>query len=394
MDWELSETSPHAGLTRLTDLATCPDDPAFGVWAAGALAPYGKVIVPPFSPADWTDVALRTPVLRIDVPEGGCLAAASGSAAEGWFVRDAQGRILARAVSAPHDRNVPSQIVASAAATNTYIQDLIGSGQPFSGGVVAGSVAGVINERLLVLEYPGWRVPGEGETLAYNVRQALNLARLDFPWERRFLPEQLPQGYDICSVAPKIPGQAGGTAYRVVEFCTSDGGSLLLGFLEPGDVTPPADGEVGVGKGRGRSYARGTRNGVWFAPEPTSVRYLWVDGPDSVGLQRLADVLASMPVLRSGARPADGHDTPAYGEEHDGHIGLGDGLPEGPVPPGPTEYVVREGDSLWSIAERMYGDGRYWPLVRDANDIGSSQPLRVGVRLAIPRALTNSIGGN
>ena len=30
-------------------------------------------------------------------------------------------------------------------------------------------------------------------------------------------------------------------------------------------------------------------------------------------------------------------------------------------------YTVRPGDNLWHIAHQVYGDGRYWPLLYQAN---------------------------
>jgi nucleoid-associated protein YgaU len=42
-----------------------------------------------------------------------------------------------------------------------------------------------------------------------------------------------------------------------------------------------------------------------------------------------------------------------------------------------TEYTVEQGDSLWSIAERAYGNGEQWSLIYRANEriIGSNPNL-------------------
>ena len=57
-------------------------------------------------------------------------------------------------------------------------------------------------------------------------------------------------------------------------------------------------------------------------------------------------------------------------------------------PPTPAEvtYVVRRGDTLYSIARRFYGDGKLWTLIRDANRdrIPAPELLRVGTELTIP----------
>lgn len=48
-------------------------------------------------------------------------------------------------------------------------------------------------------------------------------------------------------------------------------------------------------------------------------------------------------------------------------------------------YKVRSGDSLWLIAERLYGDGALYPHIRSANPtLQSSRPLHVGERLRLP----------
>jgi len=54
---------------------------------------------------------------------------------------------------------------------------------------------------------------------------------------------------------------------------------------------------------------------------------------------------------------------------------------------GETVYIVAPGDSLWSIAEKMYGDGRLWTRIAEENEDvvqGTSDLIRVGWRLTIP----------
>lgn len=53
-------------------------------------------------------------------------------------------------------------------------------------------------------------------------------------------------------------------------------------------------------------------------------------------------------------------------------------------PTGPRQYVVQRGDSLWKIAERLYGDGRMWkqlvqevPEMRDPNFIRPGQVINL-----------------
>lgn len=55
-----------------------------------------------------------------------------------------------------------------------------------------------------------------------------------------------------------------------------------------------------------------------------------------------------------------------------------------PAAAGARTYVVKSGDSLWKIAEEMYGNGSKVGLIKEANKLGSSNALRVGQKLTIP----------
>ena len=46
--------------------------------------------------------------------------------------------------------------------------------------------------------------------------------------------------------------------------------------------------------------------------------------------------------------------------------------------------VVKEGDSLWSIAAKEYGDPVHWRLIADANNITNPRRLKTGQELVIP----------
>jgi nucleoid-associated protein YgaU len=42
--------------------------------------------------------------------------------------------------------------------------------------------------------------------------------------------------------------------------------------------------------------------------------------------------------------------------------------PAGPIPPAPGHtYVTTDSDTLWSIAQRFYEDGAQWPKIYEAN---------------------------
>jgi LysM repeat protein len=55
-------------------------------------------------------------------------------------------------------------------------------------------------------------------------------------------------------------------------------------------------------------------------------------------------------------------------------------------PPGDQTYTVQSGDSLWIIAQKVYGNGAKYPLIAAANDITTTTRLRTGMILKIPGA--------
>lgn len=52
-----------------------------------------------------------------------------------------------------------------------------------------------------------------------------------------------------------------------------------------------------------------------------------------------------------------------------------------------SKYIVREGDTLWSIAEKTYGDGFKWNEIAKANNITSAAALEKGMTLDIPEII-------
>ncbi len=50
----------------------------------------------------------------------------------------------------------------------------------------------------------------------------------------------------------------------------------------------------------------------------------------------------------------------------------------------PIIHVIRPGDTLWSIAEKTYGDGQRWRDISRANPSIDLQKLRVGQKVVLP----------
>ncbi|MCZ6691029.1 MAG: LysM peptidoglycan-binding domain-containing protein [Planctomycetota bacterium] len=62
--------------------------------------------------------------------------------------------------------------------------------------------------------------------------------------------------------------------------------------------------------------------------------------------------------------------------------------PAAPAPAGAAVRTVRDGESLWTIAKEIYGDGERWRSLYDANRVRISNPDRLvaGTRLVLPGA--------
>ena len=54
-------------------------------------------------------------------------------------------------------------------------------------------------------------------------------------------------------------------------------------------------------------------------------------------------------------------------------------------------YTVESGDTLWSIAQRYYGNGAKYPLIMQANNLTDTFRLRIGMVLIIPIAIEESL---
>jgi len=50
----------------------------------------------------------------------------------------------------------------------------------------------------------------------------------------------------------------------------------------------------------------------------------------------------------------------------------------------PTSYTVKDGDCLWNLAKKFYGDGSKYTVIAKANNIGNSNMIYTGNVLTIP----------
>ncbi len=55
-----------------------------------------------------------------------------------------------------------------------------------------------------------------------------------------------------------------------------------------------------------------------------------------------------------------------------------------PAAPRGASYTVQRGDTLWSIARKLYGNGQKWQQLAAANGINNPKSLREGQTLVIP----------
>jgi len=76
---------------------------------------------------------------------------------------------------------------------------------------------------------------------------------------------------------------------------------------------------------------------------------------------------------------APGAEPPRAAEDDDAPL-----IEDGVLVPTYSEYVVKEGDELFGIAERLYGQTRHWQAIAKSNDFDPMKPLRVGQVLRIP----------
>ena len=84
--------------------------------------------------------------------------------------------------------------------------------------------------------------------------------------------------------------------------------------------------------------------------------------------------------MGNGADGGTGTMSPPDGPEED----LDPPPPPPPLEPMPQTHTVAPKETLWSIAEQYYGDGKQWKKIAAANDIDDPTKVAAGTVLTIP----------
>jgi len=98
---------------------------------------------------------------------------------------------------------------------------------------------------------------------------------------------------------------------------------------------------------------------------------------------------ATEPQNAAASSSPPGKPTDASGDSAAGSAGTGgSSAPQRmDMPPASGQqrnYTIQEGDTLYSLAERFYGNGQKWQLIDDANPEISPRKLPVGKQIVVP----------
>ncbi|MFV0315113.1 MAG: LysM peptidoglycan-binding domain-containing protein [Anaerotignum sp.] len=88
--------------------------------------------------------------------------------------------------------------------------------------------------------------------------------------------------------------------------------------------------------------------------------------------------------LQSGGTTGDATTTDADGEEES--VTASSSNTGSSTASGSTEYVVVEGDTAWSIAEKTLGNGAEYQKILDANNLKETDTIDIGRKLTIPKS--------
>jgi len=114
----------------------------------------------------------------------------------------------------------------------------------------------------------------------------------------------------------------------------------------------------------------------------------WESSPGAakdVSAASSASTAATTPAAPAGGTTASAGTTAPAGAFESGSVSAA--AASRPAAEEPRKHVVREGDTLWKLAEQYYGNGAKANLIAEANraTLGDASKLRVGQTLIIPK---------
>jgi 5'-nucleotidase len=124
--------------------------------------------------------------------------------------------------------------------------------------------------------------------------------------------------------------------------------------------------------------AQGPSSGT-AQPEPMS--FDSASGPQ--GSAQASEGSAAAPA-ESGPSEAGGSSNAGSGSQPQ-RMDMPPGESSGPATGGERTYTVQEGDTLYSLAKRFYGNGQMWQRIADANPDISPKRLPVGEEIVVPQ---------
>ena len=237
-----------------------------------------------------------------------------------WSGVASDGELVARAVVRPSDGDITTYVDYDAlqAAGGEYHQDAIGSGQAFTGWVVAGGIEAAVTApggfRHLIMEIPGYELATDAE---FQLAAAPLLAQLAMStievMPGATQPRRLPDGYGLCTGSVRlnpVPGiDVNGRPVdgMVLTFCNSDGETFRMidwfAVYHADDPLPDLPGGPTVPLEAGVSYQawQNSDSGEtrWYAAVrvPYTGQWILVEGAPEMTLDDMTTVISSIPRL-------------------------------------------------------------------------------------------------
>ncbi len=157
------------------------------------------------------------------------------------------------------------------------------------------------------------------------------------------------------------------------------------------DIREPTSRQMGAASSGARLISEGLANsqtpvtaGRTDLVVLPGVKPLPYDAGAPIGSPLVMGNIPTLPLVHTSNTPP----YPPYGERHEDLTGtVPQTTPPAPVPQIPlTRYDVKDGDTLYGIAAKVYGQGGLWEKVREYNKdkLGSNGTIHKGVTLLLP----------